>query len=247
MLKEIKKDIEAVFAKDPAARSALEVVLCYPGLHAIWLHRVAHCFWRQKFRLPARLISQFSRWITGVDIHPGAKIGSSVFIDHGAGVVIGETSIIGDGCLLYQGAVLGGTSLKKDKRHPTLEKNVKLGAGAIVLGPVHVGEGARIGAGSVVIRDVPAGATVVGVPGRASLGFSAQEVSDLQHGQLPDPVAEALKWVMRDQEKIEGRLAQLESLEGLTATIDQVWEEKKREIMGTIFPPKETFDEGSGI
>lgn len=247
MLKKMKQDIQAVLAKDPAARNALEVIFCYPGLHAIWLHRIASFLWKRKFRLFARLISQFNRWITGVDIHPGAGIGSSVFIDHGAGVVIGETSIIEDGCLLYQGAVLGGTSREKTKRHPTLGKNVEVGAGAIILGPVHIGEGARIGAGSVVIRDVPAGATVVGVPGRASLGFSAQEVADLQHGQLPDPVAEALKWVMHDQEKLESRIAKLESLEGLSATIDRVWEEKKREIVKDFFPTEEKFDEGSGI
>lgn len=247
MFKKLKEDIQAVFDKDPAARSRLEVILCYPGLHALWFHRTAHFLWKRKIRLLARIISHLNRWLTGVDIHPGAEIGSSLFIDHGAGVVIGETAQIGDGCLLYQGAVLGGTSKGKTKRHPTLEKNVEVGAGAIILGPVQIGAGARIGAGSVVIRDVPEGATVVGVPGRVSLGFSAKDIEKLQHGRLPDPVAEAIKWVMRDQEKLEERLAKLESLEGLTATIDRVWEEKKREILDEFFPGEERFNEGAGI
>lgn len=247
MLTKLKEDIKAVFDKDPAARSTIEVILCYPGLHALWFHRIAHVFWKRKIRLLARIISHLNRWLTGLDIHPGAEIGSSVFIDHGAGVVIGETAQIGDGCLLYQGVVLGGTSKGKTKRHPNLGKNVEVGAGAIILGPVQIEDGARIGAGSVVIQDVPAGATVVGVPGRISLGFTAKDIEELEHGMLSDPVAEAIKYVMRDQEKLEERIANLEGREGLSATIDRVWEEKKKEILKEFSSGEEKFDKGAGI
>jgi len=243
----IKEDIRAVFNRDPAARSLLEVILCYPGLHAIWLHRIAHYLWKHKLRLGARILSHLNRWLTGIDIHPGARIGSSVFIDHGAGVVIGETAVIGGGSLLYQGAVLGGTSKEATQRHPTLGQNVEVGAGAIILGPVRVGDGARIGAGSVVIRDVPGGATVVGVPGRVALGFTPEDIQQLQHAKLPDPVAEAVQWFVREQEKLEDRVAKLENLEGVTATIDRVWEEKKREILKEFFSGEDAFSEGGGI
>jgi len=243
----IRNDIRAVFDKDPAARNILEVLLCYPGFHALCLHRIAHIFWKLRFCLLARLISQFSRWLTLIEIHPGAEIASSVFIDHGAGVVIGETSIIGEGCLLYQGAVLGGTCLKRTKRHPTLGKNVEVGAEAIILGPVTIGDGARIGAGSVVVRDVPSGATAIGVPGRVSLGFSASDIEALEHNRLPDPVAGALKVVMRENERLTQRVAKLENLEGLTATIDRVWEKKKQEILEEFQLGEEKFDNGSGI
>lgn len=242
MIKSFKADIEAVFDKDPAARSLPEVILCYPGLHALWVQRVAHWFWQRGFYLLARFISHCGRWLTGVDIHPGAEIGSSVFIDHGAGVVVGESSRIGSGCLLYQGAVLGGTSkAKHKKRHPTLGENVEVGAGAIILGPVVIGDGARIGAGSVVVRDVPAGATVIGVPGRVSLGFGKEDIQFLRHGRLPDPVAEAIKWVMGEQEKLEERLAKLESLEGFSAKINRIWEEKKREILEELQTERKNF------
>ncbi|HDN67463.1 MAG TPA: serine O-acetyltransferase, partial [Firmicutes bacterium] len=166
MLRMIREDIQTVFNRDPAAKSALEVIMCYPGLHAVWLHRVAHWLYRRNRFLVARFISHINRWLTGIEIHPGAKIGRRFFIDHGMGVVIGETAEIGDDCLLYQGVVLGGTSLKKEKRHPTLGNNVVVGAGATILGAIKVGSGAKIGSGSVVIRDVPEGATVVGIPGR---------------------------------------------------------------------------------
>jgi serine O-acetyltransferase len=162
----IGEDIKTVFAKDPAAKTVWEVVTCYPGLHAIWLHRISHFFWMHKLFFTARLTSHIARFLTGVEIHPGANIGRRLFIDHGMGVVIGETAEVGDDVLMYMGTVLGGTSLEKRKRHPTIEDNVVIGSGAIVLGPVTVGKGAKIGAGSVVVRSVPAGATVVGVPGR---------------------------------------------------------------------------------
>jgi serine O-acetyltransferase len=247
LLQKMKDDIQTVAAKDPAAQSTLEIILCYPGLHALWLHRLAHGLWKRKLRLFSRLLAHFNRWLTGIDIHPGAEIGTSVFIDHGAGVVIGETAVIGEGCLLYQGAVLGGTSRKRTKRHPTLGRNVEVGAGAIILGPVSVGAGARIGAGSVVIRDVPAGATVIGVPGRVAAGFTAEDIQQLQHGKLPDPVAEAINWFMAKQEKLEERIAQLENLEGISATINQVWEEKKEEILKEFLTGEKKFDQGEGI
>ncbi|MDP8236708.1 MAG: serine O-acetyltransferase [Candidatus Erginobacter occultus] len=247
MLEELKKDVKAVFAKDPAARNTLEIILCYPGLHAIWLHRTAHFFWRCGLRLLARVISQFSRLLTGVEIHPGAEIGEGVFIDHGAGVVIGETAEVGDGCLLFQGAILGGTSKTKTKRHPTLGKNVEVGAGAIILGPLHIGDGARIGAGSVVIRDVPTGSIAVGIPARVALGFSPKDIEELQHGKLPDPVAEAFKEFIRMYDRLSARLAKLESQEGLSDSIDRAWEEKKQNFLKEFFPGGEKFNGGAGI
>lgn len=162
----VKEDIRTVFARDPAARSVPEVLFCYPGLHAMWLHRLAHWLWRHRLYFPARCISHVSRFLTGIEIHPGARIGRRFFIDHGAGVVIGETAEIGDDVLIYQGVVLGGTTMEKKKRHPTVADGVVIGAGAVVLGAITIGEGARIGAGSVAMKPVPSGATVVGIPGR---------------------------------------------------------------------------------
>ncbi len=210
MFKRIKEDIQTVFAKDPAARSILEVILCYPGLHAIWLHRIAHFFWQKGFKLVARLISHLSRFLTGVEIHPGAKIGRRFFIDHGSNVVIGETTEIGDDVLIYQGVTLGGTTLEKKKRHPTIGNNVIIGAGAIILGPIKIGNNARIAAGSVVVKDVPDNAIVIGVPGRIGLGFTTEEIRKLEHGKLPDPIADALQFVMKEQEKLLKRIEKLE-------------------------------------
>jgi serine O-acetyltransferase len=171
----LKEDIKTVFAKDPAARSVLEVLLCYPGLHALWFHRIAHAFWGKNLKLIARLVSHIGRFLTGIEIHPGAKIGRRFFIDHGMGTVIGETAEIGDDVLMYQGVTLGGTSLKKDKRHPTIGHGVVIGAGAKILGPIRIGHGARVGAGTVVTRDVPDQATCVGVPGRLIFKPSSQK------------------------------------------------------------------------
>ncbi|MCM8756601.1 MAG: serine O-acetyltransferase, partial [Candidatus Omnitrophica bacterium] len=188
MKERLKEDIDTVFKKDPAARTTMEVILCYPGLHAIWLHRIAHYLWSNGYRTLARLISHISRFFTGIEIHPGAKIGRRFFIDHGMGVVIGETTEIGDDVLMYQGTVLGGVSCEKIKRHPTVKNNVVIGAGAIVLGPIVIGEGAKIGAGSVVIKDVPPNSTVVGVPGRVITdGIKEKLGTDLEHNKLPDP------------------------------------------------------------
>lgn len=209
MFRTIREDVETIFARDPAAHSTAEVLFFYPGLHALWRHRVAHFLWRHRFRFLARLISYHSRFFTGIEIHPGAKIGRRFFIDHGSGVVIGETAEIGNNVLMYQGAVLGGTSLSKGKRHPTLGNNVVVGAGAIILGNITVGDGAKIGAGSVVVKSVPAGATVVGVPGRIAEEHRPV-VIDLEHGKLPDPVAEALRLILAEQTRLEERISRLE-------------------------------------
>lgn len=237
MFKTAREDIKTVFTKDPAARSLLEVLTCYPGLHAIWNHRIARFFWRHHLKLLGRIISHISRFFTGIEIHPGARIGRRFFIDHGAGVVIGETSIIKDDVLLYQGVVLGGTSLKKGKRHPTLEEGVVVGAGAIVLGDITIGEGARIGAGSVVVKSAPAGATVVGIPGRV-VDEHRKAVLDLEHGKLPDPVAEAVRVILEEQQTLEKRLEKLESAGGKKVPHDEL-RDKIREIM-------QEFGQGEG-
>jgi len=209
MFTRIREDIRNVFARDPAARSVVEVFCCYPGLHALWMHRVSNWLWRHHLKLPARILSQWNRFTTHIEIHPGATIGRRFFIDHGAGVVIGETVEIGDDVLMYQGVSLAGTSLVKGKRHPTIESRAVIGAGATVLGPIIVGEGARIGAGSVVVRPVPPGTTVVGVPGRV-MEEHRERILDLEHGNLPDPVAEAIRAVLNEQSKLEDRLKKLE-------------------------------------
>lgn len=185
----IRSDIQAVFDNDPAARSVWEVVLTYSGLHAIWAHRIAHWFYRRRWYSVARIISQISRFFTGIEIHPGAKIGKRVFIDHGMGVVIGETCEIGDDVVLYQGVTLGGTGKEKGKRHPTIGSNVVIGSGAKVLGSFTVGEFSRIGANAVVLKEVPPFSTVVGIPGRI-VQRNGEKVSKLDHNKLPDPVAE---------------------------------------------------------
>ena len=210
MFKTLREDIQTVFTKDPAAKSTPEVIFLYPGLHALWFHRLAHLLWRHKLRFPARLLSHINRSLTGIEIHPGARIGKRFFIDHGAGVVIGETAEIGDDVLLYQGVVLGGTTLKKGKRHPTIGNNVVMGTGSVALGSIAIGDGVRVGAGSVVVKSVPPGATVVGIPGRI-VGDQRQPLVDLEHGNLPDPVAEAVRFILREQDKLEERLRILES------------------------------------
>ncbi len=194
MLKRLKEDLQVIFERDPAAKSVLEAILCYPGLHALWAHRLAHAFYKRRFFLLARLLSQISRFFTGIEIHPGAKIGRGFFIDHGMGVVIGETAEIGDNVTLYQGVTLGGTGKEKGKRHPTIGNNVVVGAGAKILGPIVIGDHAKIGAGSVVLKDVPSYTTVVGVPGRVVMHRGTRVPSvDLNHIDLPDPVAEMLR------------------------------------------------------
>ncbi len=208
LLRILKEDIKTAFERDPAARTTLEVILCYPGLHAIWMHRIAHWFWKKGFKLLARIISHINRFFTGIEIHPNAKIGRRFFIDHGMGVVIGETTEIGDDVLMYQGVTLGGVSHEKKKRHPTVGNNVVIGAGAIILGPITIGDGARIGAGSVVIEPVPPGATVVGVPARVVLSRRRAKL-DLEHAKLPDPIMKSIEYIKQRQEEIEKRLEQL--------------------------------------
>jgi len=214
LLAHIKEDIDCVFERDPAARTRLEVVFTYPGLHALMFHRVSNWLWRRGWLFSARLLSFLARMMTNVDIHPGATIGRRLFIDHGAGVVIGETAEIGDDVTLYHGVTLGGTSLSKGKRHPTLDDRVLVGAGAKILGPVRVGAGANVGANSVVISDVPAEMTVVGIPGRVVLPPEARRVTkhgiDLDHHLMPDPVGKALHCMAERIAHLEGRLAQLE-------------------------------------
>lgn len=238
MFKTLTEDIQTVFAKDPAARSVLEVVFCYPGLHALWFHRTAHFLWRHKFWFLARLISHIGRFLTGIEIHPGAKIGRRFFIDHGAGVVIGETAAVGDDVLMYQGVVLGGTSLEKKKRHPTIGNNVVIGTGAIALGDITIGDGARVGASSVVVKSVPPGATVVGIPARV-VADHHEPLADLQHGELPDPVAEAIRLVLQEQEKLGERLKILERLGGLVTPKDEL-RDRRREMVWE-------FSQGGGV
>lgn len=221
------EDIRAAMERDPAARSALEVFLLYPGLHALWWHRVAGWFYRHRFYFIARVISQWNRFWTHIEIHPGAKIGRRFFIDHGAGVVIGETSEIGDDVLMYQGVVLGGTTLQKKKRHPTICNNVVIGSRAIILGAITIGEGSRIGSGSVVIRSVPPGATVVGVPGRIVEEHREARI-DLDHNRLPDPVAEAIRLVLAEQDRLEERIKKLESAAGITVPDDELRQVESR-------------------
>ena len=204
--RKVGRDIDAAVRQDPAARSRTEVVLCYPGLHALWMHRVSHGLWRRGFVLVPRFLSNLARFYTGVEIHPGAKIGDEVFIDHGMGVVIGETAEVGDGCVLYKGVVLGGVSQARVRRHPRLGREVVVGSNACVLGAIEVGDGARIGSGSVVVRDVPARSTVVGIPGRIVTG--QRQTDDELHADLPDPVAEAMQ-------RLSGRLATLEQTLGV--------------------------------
>ena len=238
MFKTLREDIKTVFTKDPAAKSVAEVILCYPGLHALWFHRLAHFLWRHKLRLLARVTSHINRFLTGIEIHPGARIGRRFFIDHGAGVVIGETSEIGDDVLLYQGVVLGGTTLEKKKRHATIGNNVVMGTGAVALGPIIIGDGARIGSGSVVVKSVPPGATVVGIPGRV-VSDRHKPIMNLEHGKLPDPVAEAIRLVLKEQHRLEDRLKRLESSSNISVPEDEL-REKRIEI-------EMEFSQGEGI
>jgi len=194
MFRQIRDDISSVFDRDPAARSSLEVLFCYPGLHAVWFHRLAHWLWIHELFFLGRLTSHLGRFLTGIEIHPGAKVGKRFFIDHGMGVVIGETAEIGDDVTLYHGVTLGGVTWDKVKRHPTLEDKVVIGSGAKVLGPFTVGRGAKIGSNSVVVKEVPPNATVVGIPGKVVLAPEAASDGrpDLEHGKLPDPSATAI-------------------------------------------------------
>jgi serine O-acetyltransferase len=211
----IRKDIQVVFDRDPAARSKWEVVLCYPGFHAILFHRLSHRAYNRGWFVLARFISHFARHFTGIEIHPGAKLGEGLFIDHGMGVVIGETAEVGENATLYQGITLGGTGKEKGKRHPTLGNNVVVATGAKVLGAITIGDNVKIGSGSVVLDNVPPNCTVVGVPGRI-VSMNGERVAnahddvDLQHNKLPDPVADMLQSMQRQIESLEQRLKEVE-------------------------------------
>lgn len=232
LIRYIREDIRSVFERDPAARSTLELFLAYPGLQAVWAHRTEHWMWEHGFKLLARWFSQMTRFWTGIEIHPGAKIGHSSFIDHGMGVVIGETAEIGDRVTLYHGVTLGGTSLQKGKRHPTLENDVVVGAGAKVLGNITIGTHSRIGANAVVVKSVPSNSVVVGVPGQVvSRSQPASSGPDLEHGRLPDTIGDSVASLMQRLEAVETRLKTLdkhkhdEQLEHVTVhtPTDGVW------------------------
>ena len=218
MFKTVKQDIKVVFDRDPAVRSVLEVLFCYPGFHAILIYRLAHALWTRKFYFLARFTSHIGRFLTGIEIHPGATIGKGFFIDHGMGVVIGETAEIGDNCTIYHQVTLGGTSWAKEKRHPTLGNNVVIGSGAKVLGPFKVGDDAKIGSNSVVVKEVPEHSTVVGIPGRIVIQAGSKvedERPDLEHGQLPDPEAKAIACLFDQIRSLEKKVQDLtERLDG---------------------------------
>ena len=226
LLSNIREDVATVLDRDPAARSRLEVYLCYSGLHAVWFHRIDHWLWQHKFYLLARWLSQVARLLTGIEIHPGAKIGRRVFIDHGLGVVIGETSVVGDDVTLYQGVTLGGTGKEQGKRHPTLMDNVVVGSGAKILGNIIVGRNCRIGAGSVVLRNVPDDSTVVGVPGHIVFR-EGRRVVITDPKQINDPLSEALAAVAGEVNKLRDRM---NALEGAGATHEPLSESIQRII-----------------
>jgi serine O-acetyltransferase len=232
MFKTLKEEIQVIFERDPAARSVWEVIFCYPGFHAIINHRIAHWFYKRRMFFIARLISHLSRFFTGIEIHPGAKIGRNCFIDHGMGVVIGETTEIGDNVTIYQGVTLGGTGKEKGKRHPTIGNNVVISAGAKLLGSFYVGDNVKIGGGSVVLKSVPPGCTVVGVPGRIVVRDGAKVVDgkmevDLEHHLLPDPIADTLVAMQNRIDELERRLEEYIREENEDASL-QYGQRKKR-------------------
>jgi len=233
MLSLIREDVATVMERDPAAKSRLEVFLCYSGLHAVWFYRINHWLWNQHFFLLGRLLSQFARFLTGVEIHPGAQIGRRLFIDHAIGVVIGETAIVGDDVTLYQGVTLGGTGKEHGKRHPTIEDNVVVGGGAKILGNITVGRNCRIGAGSVVLRNVPEDSTVVGVPGHI-IFREGKRVVITDPKQINDPLSEALASVVTEVNKLRERVQQLEGSEGksepLSSSLQRIMEDVDYQI-----------------
>ncbi len=211
MFSQLKEDLKVVFERDPAVRSVFEIIFCYPGFHAMFFYRWSHWLWTHQLRFLGRLVSHFGRFLTGIEIHPGATIGRGFFIDHGMGVVIGETAEIGENCTLYHGVTLGGTSWAKEKRHPTLGNNVIIGSGAKILGPFKVGDDSKIGSNSVVVKEVPPTATVVGIPGRVVISGEKRVGVDLQHGKLPDPVAKAVSCVFDQLHRLEDRVEKLQA------------------------------------
>jgi len=232
----IREDIRAIIKKDPAARSRIEIILCYPGLHALILYRMAHLLWIRNWVLTGRVLSHIARLLTGIEIHPGAIIGRGVVIDHGMGVVIGETAEVGDDVLIYMGVVLGGTALTRGKRHPTIGKGVVLGSGSSVLGPITVGEYAKIGAGSVVVRDVPPGATVVGVPGRIAGLEKYKSQDNIRDNAMPDPTLRVLSRLLERQQIMEDRLFRLERENSLLKNITEpvVTSDREAEVLTAL-------------
>ena len=210
MFGKMKEDIQCIFDQDPAARSVFEVILTYSGLHAIWSHRIAHALFNMNLLFLARAVSQISRFFTGIEIHPGATIGRRLFIDHGMGIVIGETCEIGNDVTIYQGVTLGGTGKEKGKRHPTLEDNVLVATGAKVLGSITIGENSKVGAGSVVLKDVPANSTVVGIPGRVVVANGVKVNRKLDHQDMPDPIADKCDSLENKISQLQERLNELE-------------------------------------
>jgi serine O-acetyltransferase len=210
MFRRMKEDIQCIFEQDPAARSVFEVVLTYSGLHALWSHRIAHALYTRNLRFLARAVSQVSRFFTGIEIHPGAKIGRRFFIDHGMGIVIGETCEIGNDVTIYQGVTLGGTGKEKGKRHPTLHDNVLVASGAKVLGSITIGENSKVGAGSVVLKDVPADSTVVGIPGTVVISNGVRVKDKHNHQDLPDPVADKYEMLERELDQLKKQVAGIE-------------------------------------
>lgn len=255
MFKRIKEDLQAVFDRDPAARTGFEVITTYPGFHAVILHRLSHWLWQKRLKWLARFVSTVTRWLTGVEIHPGAQIGRRFFIDHGMGVVIGETANIGDDCTLYHGVTLGGTTWEKGKRHPTLDDSVVVGAGAKILGPIVVGRDARVGSNAVVTKDVPPNSTVIGIPGHVvrrkkrgdsekrhamakRIGFEAYAVVE----NAPDPVAESIGHILEHLHAMDLKMDKMSK--ALAGTSDEYQDEKLPEIKTTPFEEEEG---GSGI
>jgi serine O-acetyltransferase len=243
-------DLAIIKERDPAARSTLEILLCYPGFHALVMHRISHRLWRLRVPLLPRLLSQVGRLFTGIEIHPGARIGRGVFIDHGMGVVIGETAVIGNHCLLYQGVTLGGTGKQHGKRHPTLKENVVVGAGAKVLGAITVGANTRIGAGSVLLRDVASDSTVVGVPGRV-IHQSGVRIDPLAHSALPDAEARVIRNLMERIDNLESQVSQLQGclrevaagrplLEACAGKAQNLRDREILEFLGEGIPPQST-------
>jgi len=250
ILQAMAADLAIIKERDPAARSTLEILLCYPGFHALVMHRISHCLWRLRVPLLPRLLSQVGRLFTGIEIHPGARIGRGVFIDHGMGVVIGETAVIGDHCLLYQGVTLGGTGKQHGKRHPTLKENVVVGAGAKVLGAITVGANTRIGAGSVLLRNVASDSTVVGIPGRV-IHQSGVRIDPLAHSALPDAEARVIRNLMERIDNLESQVSQLQGclrevaagrplLEACAGKAQNLRDREILEFLGEGIPPPST-------
>ncbi len=242
-LERIREDVEAVLHSDPAARSRLEVLTCYPGLHALWFHRLAFALWWRGFAFAARFISHVARFLTGIEIHPGARIGRRVFIDHGMGVVIGETTIVEDDVLIYKGVVLGGTSCERTIRHPYVKKGAVIGSNVCILGAIVVGENAKIGSGSVVIHDVPDGATVVGIPGRA-IQRKEKKSGSLAHADLPDPIARALDALVLRVNDAQKRLQAVEGRIHIPTSPDAP---PPITDLQSLYSEPERHEDGSGI